>query len=347
MKLQTIINQLNELYPQQVSEDWDNVGLQLGDVNQDIHKIMTSLEITDAVVQEAIKKNVDLIVAHHPLVFKPLKNLVYNQFNRKIIDLIQHNIAVFVMHTNVDVCVNGMNDWLSAEIGLQHVYELAKEQVINLNKVNIDVCIDDVDRIKYLLQAYAINPAAFNSQTDDLFTNSFNTQKIIRDKNMFIRVECCILASDNEDVESILQEANFSNYLITPIISPNIYLGLGRMGSIRPTKALNFAKKLKKIFKTNVVLIGDDSASIKTVGVIGGSGASYILKAKQAGCDCLITGDVKYHDAQLAKEIGLCVIDISHYAEVIFKYKMKDILNALLECNVIYAQSDINPFKGV
>lgn len=347
MTLTYIIEQINKLYPESVAENWDNVGLQIGNPNDNIKKVMTTLEVTDEIVDEAIKKKVDLIITHHPLIFKPLKTLALNSSNDKIYKLIQNNIAVYAMHTNVDVCVNGMNDWLADAIGLNNVYELNNDIDVPLLKVSVDVNLDIVDRVKYLLQGCAINPGALTSASLDLFDNAFNTMKIINDNNMKIRVDCCILSADLNNVKSILEENGFTNYVITPIKAPSIYLGLGRVGSIRPSKAINFAKKLKRTFNTPTNLIGYENKIIKKVAVIGGSGAEFITKAHQAGCDCLITGDVKYHDAQLAKELGIVVIDINHYVEVIFKYKMKDILSTILDCQVIYAQTDINPFKVV
>ena len=90
MTLTYIIEQINKLYPESVAENWDNVGLQIGDPNDNIEKVMTTLEITDEIVDEAIKKKVDLIITHYPLIFKPLKTLALNSANDKIYKLIQN-----------------------------------------------------------------------------------------------------------------------------------------------------------------------------------------------------------------------------------------------------------------
>ena len=343
MKLAKITSQLNQLYPNKLACSWDNVGLLIGNENNDIKKIMTTLEITNQVVDEAIKKKVDLIVVHHPIIFKPLKSIN----DEKIIKLIKNNISVYVMHTNVDVCINGMNDWLADEIGLENIYELSQEIETKMASLSIKVSKDEIDRLSYILSPYIINLGAINNISDKLYNQGLYTTKIINNNDMLINVEANILASDQDEVIDMLLKKGYSDIKVTPITYPNLYLGIGRIGYIKEVKAISFARRLKRIFKTPIKIVGDVNKSIKKVAIVGGSGVEYMKEAKAKGCDCLLTGDIKYHDAHKAKELGIMLMDISHHAEVIFKEKMKGVLEEITNCQVITSSTNVDPFDYV
>jgi len=108
-------------YPTTLAYDWDNVGLQIGSLNKEITGILLTLDVTKEVVDEAIKKGANLIIAHHPLVFKPLKNILTDSYKGKLIEkLIKHDIAVYVSHTNYDLGHQGMNTMLARKLNLQN-----------------------------------------------------------------------------------------------------------------------------------------------------------------------------------------------------------------------------------
>ena len=115
-----VYNQLNELADVKLAEKWDNVGLMLGDNNSNVNKVLVCLDVTTKVVKEAIDNNVDLIVSHHPLIFKPLKSLDFtDDFKSNIIrDLIKNNINVYAIHTNLDSSIDGLNDYILKKLGI-------------------------------------------------------------------------------------------------------------------------------------------------------------------------------------------------------------------------------------
>jgi dinuclear metal center YbgI/SA1388 family protein len=120
MKAQTLIDQIEDFAPTRLAWDRDPIGLQLGDPNQDIKVIMTALDVRPEVVDEAIENQVDFIFAHHPMIFRPAKNLDLSiPQNKMYADLIKHNIVVYAAHTNLDATVGGMNDWLAEALHLQ------------------------------------------------------------------------------------------------------------------------------------------------------------------------------------------------------------------------------------
>ncbi len=115
-------------YPSELAYDWDNVGLQIGTLNKDITGILITLDVTKAVVEEAIKKNSNLIIAHHPLVFKPLKAILSDAYKGQVIEMmIKNDIALYVSHTNFDLANAGMNDFLSEKLKLKNIEILEYE----------------------------------------------------------------------------------------------------------------------------------------------------------------------------------------------------------------------------
>lgn len=117
MKCSEIIKQLEALAPVQYAEHWDNVGLLVGSDKNEINKIMVALDATDSVITQAVNEKVDLLITHHPMIFSAMKRITEEDFiGKKIIELIQHDISYYAMHTNCDVCV--MNQIAADKIGL-------------------------------------------------------------------------------------------------------------------------------------------------------------------------------------------------------------------------------------
>jgi len=231
---------LEEKFPPSLALGWDNIGLHIGDANQEIRTIMVTLEATTAVIEEAINKGVDLIIAHHPFIYSPLKSIDYTTpKGNNIKKLIQNNIALYVMHSNYDIANGGMGDVLAEKIGL-----LAIKPFSMIDEIHGE------GRIGKLEKAVTI-----------------------------------------DELSKALSE-NFSPYI----------------------------NSVKKVECENI-------KNIETVAVIAGSGGKYIHDAKAAGADILVTGDIKYHDAMDAKDIGLNILDIGHFAEVVMQDAVRDLLN--------------------
>jgi dinuclear metal center YbgI/SA1388 family protein len=121
-------NVLETLYPLSYAEDWDNVGLQIGTLKKDVKNILVTLDVTLEVVEEAIATNADVIISHHPLIFKPIQSLISDTYIGAIITkLITHSISLYVIHTNFDVADEGMNHLLSKKLNLRNMEVLENE----------------------------------------------------------------------------------------------------------------------------------------------------------------------------------------------------------------------------
>ena len=134
MRLKDIAGELQTIYNPKLAEDWDNVGLLVGNENTDINTILLCLDITEEVVDRAVKENADLIISHHPFIFSGLKKITSETVHgRKILKLIENKIAVYSGHTNVDFGINGLNDYIFYKLDLNGKVEI----YMNLNMKTI------------------------------------------------------------------------------------------------------------------------------------------------------------------------------------------------------------------
>lgn len=125
VRLNDLIHQLDQAYPQELAESWDQVGLHFGSKDSPVQRVMTALDIRPNLVEEAIEKNIDTIIVHHPPIFHPIKRFDMDQvLNQMFAKLIRHDINVFAIHTNLDVAWNGMNDWLAEKLQLSDIKDL-------------------------------------------------------------------------------------------------------------------------------------------------------------------------------------------------------------------------------
>lgn len=129
-KVIDIVNKFEEFAPKRIAEDGDPIGLQLGSLHNDVHKMMVALDVRPETVDEAIENNVDFIFAHHPAMFVPVKKFDLDvPQNAMYAKLIKHDITVYGAHTNLDNANGGMNDWLAEQLGLENTEFLLPTKV--------------------------------------------------------------------------------------------------------------------------------------------------------------------------------------------------------------------------
>lgn len=357
MKLSKIIKNFELFYPQYLAEDWDNVGLQIGDANKEVKKILTVLEVTEDVIDEAIEKEVDLIICHHPLIFKPIKKLSYSDSHtNKIISLIKNDIAVYAAHTNVDCANNGMNDWLGSVIGLERMRPLALEKFeeylhisIEIGKNQINDVIDLLSEIgsgerEDVLQKVTVSPTTSFKE--------YEKDRKVHD-NMCI-IGAFILETEIPVLKRLMKKYNLKNkqstiyYSATRTDNMRKQYGIGRFGTIKPQTLESLATMIKAKFDIDgVKIVGSRETIINRVAIVGGSGSSYIDKAIAAGADVLITGDTSYHQAQHALENNICLIDAGHHLEIVFNDIMRDFVALVTEETVLSSEIDSNPYEVI
>lgn len=353
--------------PKSLAYDWDNVGLQVGSHNKPVKKIMVTLDVTEAVTNEAIDKNIDLIIAHHPLLFKPLKQINTDHFRGRIIQkLIQHDITVYATHTNLDVASGGVNDMLADLLSLNNRKSLVDIQEEQLYKFVVFVPETHVQDITNALANKGAGHLGDYSNCT-FQTKGVGTFKPLSGANPFIGEVNKVEHVDEVKVEAIVQESILQNvvdgvikahpyeevaYDIVPLKNKGEQNGLGRIGTLEQSMSLeSFVQYVKKSFGINNVRVsGQMDKSVKRVAIVGGSGEKYIQAAFYQKADVYITGDISFHFAQDAIEMGISVIDAGHYIEQIMKSGTKMYLENKLrtlqsEVEVIESETNTDPFQ--
>ncbi len=360
-----VFKALEEWAPKKLAYDWDNVGLQVGSYTDKTKKILVTLDVLESVVDEAIANETNLIIAHHPLLFKALKNIDFQSVKGKIIKkLIKHDITVYAAHTNLDIANGGVNDLLCEALDLVSTEPLVDKQSENILKLVVFVPVTHAEIVREALgnagagHIGAYSHCTFQSEGQGTFKPLEGTNPYIGKKNELEKVE-------EFKIETVVKESNLNQvinamkkahpyeevaYDLYPLELAGDSFGLGRIGSFEePMSLQSLCNKVKKAYQVNDLRVtGDLDQPIKKVAIIGGSGEKYIYQAKRMGADALITGDVTFHLAQEAKELGLAIIDPGHYIEQIMKKAMKKyLMNKFSNIQVLESKIDTDPFQFV
>jgi len=356
--------------PKSLAYDWDNVGLQVGSYNKPVKKIMVTLDVLESVVDEAIENEVDLIIAHHPLLFKPLNQLNLDNWRGRVIQkLIQHNITVYAAHTNLDMATGGVNDMLADLLGLENTGVLVETDPEAIYKFAVYVPETHLEPVTDALSKEGAghlgnySHCTFQSKGTGTFMPLTQANPFIGKQNELERV--------NEiKVETIVKESILANVLhavknahpyeevaydIFPLKNVDDKLGLGRVGTLNEPITLDkFIDYVKKSLGVdNLRVSGNLSKKIKRVAILGGSGEKYLFAARNKKADVYITGDMSFHFAQEAIEMGISVIDAGHYIEQVMKSGTKDYLDQYIQngsmedsnIEVIVSKVNTDPFQ--
>ncbi len=255
-KVKDIKNAIEKLAPCSLAEEWDNVGLMVGDAEQYVNTVFICLDVTAENVQKAIDCDADLIISHHPLIFTPLKHILDTDVSGNIIStLIRNNISVYSAHTNLDNADGGMNDVLADKLGLSDIRHFTEDECQNSSSIG--------------------------------------------------RVG---------ELETSIELADFKDFV----------------KNVLGCRSIRY--------------VGSPDEMVKTVAVCSGAGGDGIYSAYNAGADVYVTSDVRHHEAQLAYELGLNLIDAGHFeTENTICEFMKDYLQEVLpDLNIV--SSDAEPY---
>ncbi|EKU49899.1 Nif3-like dinuclear metal center hexameric protein [Staphylococcus massiliensis] len=341
MIVKELLSKIETHVPFYTAKSWDNVGLLIGDASQEVNRIMTCLDCTLEVVDEAIEAKVDTIVAHHPLIFKGVKSITEDGYGTIIRKLIKHDINLIALHTNLDVYEKGVNHMLASKLGLSDV-KILNPQYEDYYKVQVFIPKENADDFKEALSKegiakdgdyeYCFFQVEGNGQFRPVEGADPYLGEIGKIENVNeLRMEFMIQEHERMKTEQLIYKHHPYE---TPVfdfirLDKEMTRGLGVIGELQEAKAVpGFVQDVKsQLDMPSVRFIGDKRASIKKVAIIGGSGIGFEYKAKALGADIFITGDIKHHEALDAKINGMNLLDINHYSE----YVMKDGLKALLE----------------
>lgn len=330
MLAKEIVKSLNELAPPYLAEKWDNSGLQLGSLEKEVKNVLIALDISPDMLSEEILNNTDMIITHHPLIFSGIKNICRdNKRGEMIYNLIRKDIVVFAVHTNLDICENGVNKVLGDLIGINNMDILKETYSEKLYKLVVFVPNTHSDEVRStIIKAGAghigeYSHCTYNVEGKGIFKPLEGTNPFIGEVGKIeevdeVRIETIVPKNRLKKVLSSMkkvhpyEEVAFDVYLLE---NDYIKYGLGKIGELdKIVDIASFAEELKeKIECNNLRIYKNLDKMISRVAICGGSGSEFIKDAYRKGADLYITGDIKYHDVQLASELGINLIDAGHY----------------------------------
>ncbi len=326
-----IAKRLEQWYPLRLAEDWDNVGLLVGRRSRPVTRVLVCLTVTPEVVDEAVAGGYELIVSHHPVLFRPTQRLTEDDPMGCIAyRLARHDIAVYSPHTAFDSAREGINQMLAEAIGLTGVRALRPAQQPAACKIVVFVPESDLDRVldamfgqgagiigEYLECSFRVAGKGTFFGTDA--TSPTVGQKGRREQVDEWRVEVVCPAERVAAVVTAMKAAHSYEepaYDVYPLVQlEDASVGGGRFGTLTEPEPLGqFARRFGGLVGARVVqVVGDESATIRSVAIACGAGASFLGDAAAAGADVLVTGEARFHQQLEARQRGIALVLLGHY----------------------------------
>lgn len=328
---QSFIKQMEQWAPLQYAEEWDNPGLQVGRREKTLNKIMVALTPGEAAVDAAVQAGADMLFTHHPLIFKPVKQINSDTATGRILlKLIQHDINLYCAHTNLDIANGGVNDVLANALQLQDIQPLADlVQEVSYYKVVVYVPVGYEEAVRQAsVMPVPAAPAGYRTCTfqargTGTFLPGENT-------NPFIGKAGRLEYADEYRLETIVPQP-LLHAVIAAMKQVHPYEEVGydvfRLENDGPMRGIGRIRTVESACNLRAVFgIYRSAAAVRSFDLSGRFAEAcaaccavrrqrYLLSesCQKAGADVYVTGDMKYHDGQLASELGIGVVDAGHF----------------------------------
>jgi dinuclear metal center YbgI/SA1388 family protein len=361
-KIQEIISQLEQWAPPALQESYDNSGLLTGDVRQKATGALITLDCTEEVVDEAIQKKCNLILAHHPIIFKGLKRITgKNYVERTLIKAIKHDIAIYSIHTNLDHVHTGVNAKICQQLGLTHTHILVPKQEMLLKLVSFVPKEATSKVLDALYQAGAgeignYSKCSFrvegkgtfqpNPHASPTIGHALQTEEVAED-----RIEILLPTYAKGTVLAALKQAHPYEevaYYLHALENSHQEVGAGMVGSLpKPMEEQAFLQWVKTQMKVSCIRhTALRGKPIQKVAVCGGAGSFLLHNAINSKSDIYITSDFKYHEFFDA-EGRIIIADIGHFeSEQFTKELISEYLTEKFSTFAFYlSETQTNPIR--
>lgn len=362
MKLKDITDCIEKIAPLAFQEDYDNSGLIIGDPEMDVHKVLITVDVTEEIMNEAGKKKCDLVISHHPVIFKGLKRLTGGHFSERIaMNAIKHGIAIYATHTNLDNAYEGLNRTLLIKMGVKYPSILSPGKGLLCKLVTF--CPPEfADKVRQALfdagggHIGNYDLCSYNVNGQGTFRASDKANPFVGEKNKIhfekeIRMEVIFPSYlEKQLVNALLVSHPYEEvaYDLYPLNNTFARMGAGMIGELEQAEDEKiFLQRIKTLLHLPVIRhSGWLNRKIKKVAVCGGSGAFLLPVAIKAAADIYMTGDIRYHDFFEASD-EIILADIGHYeSEQVSKELIYSILNEKFpNFAFLLAESDTNSVK--
>lgn len=328
MKIKEIVSALERFAPLPLQDGFDNAGLQIGLTDAEATGALLCLDVTEAVLDEAIALGYNLVISHHPLIFKGYKSITGKDYvERCILKAIKNDLVIYAAHTNLDNAAGGVNFKIAEKIGLKNVRVLeAKENA--LLKLVTFVPTAQADEVRKALFAAGCgcignyDSCSYNIEGEGTFRAGDGTRPFCGKVGELhtereVRIETVLPAHKKaEAIKALLSKHPYEEpaFDLYPLQNSWKQAGAGIIGELeKPETELEFLKRIKKLFEVGCLrhnkLIGRE---IQTVALCGGAGAFLMPLAISNRADVFITGEIKYHD-YFGHDTDILLAEIGHY----------------------------------
>ena len=359
---------MEEWAPAWAAWERDNVGLQLGRRDQRVSRILIALEITEGIVNEAIRKKIDLILTHHPPLFHPASSITdANQTGSNILTLAENRVAIYSAHTNLDFTQNGVSFALARRLGLQNVRFLSPLEG-KLSKIVVFVPPTHVEQVaREMAQNGAgiignYESCSFRVEGIGTFKGSTESHPYVGRRRSFERVKEVRLemiaptASTHSIIQAIKKVHPYEEAAcdIYPVSTPSSNFGMGAIGALESNLTLQwFLRRCKQTLNAQLLrYTGTALQKVKTIAVCGGSGSDLLDTAIRAKADVFVTADVRYHTFHSARG-RIALVDAGHWETEHgilepMRKRLKDAAQQLnQEVSVTLAKTSTNPIHSI
>lgn len=358
-----VIQAIDAKYSFSRAAKWDKVGLQIGDENASIEKVLVAHEVTDEVLNAGL--NYDVFVVYHPLIFRPLDDLNFRSHTARLAArCIAQDINLIAVHTALDNAPprDALGDKLAQSLGLENIEVLKPDGCEALFKIVVFTppkALHKVSEAMWEAGAGCIgnyDRTAFRARGTGTFrplpgSNPYDGEIGKQQEADEWRLEVVVPATQRDAVIRAMKSAHPYEevaYDAYPLHNEGLAYGAARAGALgQSTSLTNYARLVTENLSAPSTRIVPVKENIKKVACVPGSGASYIQAAARAGCDCLITGDIKHHDALQAQALGLSLIDVTHAATERAAAPMIAELLSTLDIEVTSSKVETNPFSTI
>lgn len=331
VRVADIMAQMERLAPSGLAENWDNCGLQVGDRQWSVSRIMVALDPLPEVVEEACAKDIDLLITHHPLLLRPEKQIDFSTPTGQIISrCATHNLAIYSAHTNLDSTLGGLNDILADLLNLQKRRPMDAVSGPPRAKLVIHTPAEAETAVRKALFANGAGQigdyshCAFRLEGQGSFRAGARSNPTIGTPGKTERV-------DEVRIETVIAQNRLDKALAAvrrvhpyetmawdayPLLSAGEERGLGRVGELPGAVSLRaLAQTAKTVLHTDLVrVVGDADLAVTKVALCTGGGGSLLGAFFKSGAQVYITGDVRYHEARNVEQAGKGLIDVGHFA---------------------------------
>jgi len=366
MKIKDIAAAIEKIVPLKLAQDWDNVGLLIGNAQANVKNILLTIDVTADVIAEAKRLKTDLIISYHPVIWDGLKNITADGTTSAVYNLIKGGIAVFSIHTALDVAIGGVNDGLAEIIGIQDaepIGDYVDSPAGDNYKLVVFVPIEAAAKVSnavFAAGAGAIGSyrnCGFGAEGTGTFLPLKGAKPAVGKKGKLekvpeIRFETIVPAEKLDDCIAAMKKAHpyeIPAFDVFKLYDTQSKFGLGRIGKVSPPMRIEqIIGKIKKYTGAKAIgIVGDEKRLVKTAAVCAGSCGKIINSVIAAKADCYVTGELKHHHALAAQEAGLTCICLSHTVSerFILNKFAKQLQKQTKQVTFRISKKDSDPFK--